>query len=72
MLIATFNAALVGLFLAGIAASLTISPGFALAAGLVGGAIYLVIVLRLMQLRLAKVWAGYEPRFSSPPPQGPT
>jgi hypothetical protein len=71
MLIATFNAALVGLFVAGIAASLTVPPGFALAAGLVGGAIYLVIVLRVMRLRLARVWAGYEPRFSSPLPEEP-
>jgi hypothetical protein len=65
MLMATFIAALVGLFVAGIIASLTIPGGIALIAGLVGGAIYLAIVLRMMQLRLARVWKAYEPRFPS-------
>ena len=65
MLMATFIAALVGLFIAGIAASLTVPAGIALIAGLVGGAIYLAVVLRMMQLRLARVWKGYEPRFPS-------
>ena len=65
MLMATFIAALVGLFVAGIAASLTVPGGIALIAGLVGGAIYLAIVLRMMQRRLARVWKDYEPRFPS-------
>lgn len=66
MLIAVVNAVLVGLFVAGIAASLTVSSGFALAIGLVGGAIYLTVILRIMDRRLERVWAAYEPRFPSP------
>ncbi|HMH57951.1 MAG TPA: hypothetical protein VK537_02095 [Galbitalea sp.] len=66
MLIATFVAALVGLFIAGIAASLTIPSGIALVVGLVGGAFYLLVVLGMMRRRLARVWKGYEPRFPSP------
>jgi hypothetical protein len=67
MLIATVNAALFGLFVAGIAASLTVSSGISLVTGLVGGAIYLVVILSLMRRRFVQVWSAYEPRFSSPP-----
>ena len=66
MLIAMFNAALAGLFVAGIAASLTVTSGISLAAGFVGGVIYLVTVLSLMRRRFERVWREYEPQFASP------
>ncbi|MFF1877912.1 hypothetical protein [Leifsonia sp. NPDC058230] len=67
MLITVVNAVLVGVFVAGIVASLTFPPTAALVTGLVGGALYLVIVLVAMDRRFQREWAGYEPRFPSPP-----
>jgi NAD/NADP transhydrogenase beta subunit len=67
MLIATVNAALVGLFVAGIVASFGVPSIIALVAGLVGGALYLVIVLQHSYRRFTHSWSTYEPRFPSPP-----
>jgi hypothetical protein len=68
MLIATVTAALVGLFVAGVAASLTVSSTVALIVGLVGGTIYLAVVLIMVYRRLGVVWRAYQPRFPSPEP----
>lgn len=70
MLIAMFNAALAGLFVAGIAASLTVASAISLTAGFIGGAIYLVTVLGFMRRRFERVWSEYEPRFASPADDG--
>jgi hypothetical protein len=67
MLITTVNSALVGLFVAGAIASFSVPSTIALVAGLVGGALYLGIVLVLMDRRFERDWSGYEPRFPSPP-----
>ncbi|MFF1632897.1 hypothetical protein [Leifsonia sp. NPDC058248] len=67
MLITTVNAALVGLFVAGIVASFSVPSTIALISGLVGGAAYLVIVLQLTFRRFIRSWSSYEPRFPSPP-----
>jgi hypothetical protein len=67
MLISTVNAALVGLFVAGVIASLSVPSTIALVTGLVGGALYLGIVLVLMDRRFERDWANWEPMFPSPP-----
>jgi hypothetical protein len=67
MLIAVVNAVLVGVFVAGLIASFTIPSTAALVIGLVGGGLYLVLVLLFMDRRLKRQWAEYEPRFPSPP-----
>jgi hypothetical protein len=67
MLITVVNAVLVGVFVAGIIASLTVPSTVALIIGLIGGAVYLILVLVLMERRFERNWAGYDPRFPSPP-----
>jgi hypothetical protein len=68
VLIMTVNSALVGLFVAGLAASLTSPPIIALILGLAAGAIYLTVALITGGRRYIRVWNSYEPRFPSPPP----
>jgi hypothetical protein len=67
MLIAVVNAVLVGVFTAGIAASVTVPATLALIVGLIGGGLYLVLIVLFMDRRLQREWADYEPRFPSPP-----
>lgn len=67
MLISTVNAVLAGIFVAGLAASLAMPSTIALVVGLVGGALYLGIVLVAMDRRFVNSWTGYEPRFPTPP-----
>jgi hypothetical protein len=66
MLIAVVNAVLVGVFIAGIVASLSVPSTGALVIGLIGGGVYLVLVLLFMDRRLKRQWASYEPLFRSP------
>jgi hypothetical protein len=68
MFIAVVNAVLVGVFIAGIVASLGVPSTGALIIGLIGGGVYLVLVLVYMDRRLNKEWAGYQPLFPSPGP----
>jgi hypothetical protein len=70
MLITVVNAVLVGVFIGGIVASLSIPSTVAIIAGLVGGALYLVVVLVLMDRRFERDWAAYTPQFPSPPAGG--
>ncbi|WP_431278384.1 hypothetical protein [Leifsonia poae] len=72
MLISAVNAALAGLFVAGVTAALTVPSWIALVAGLIGGAIYLVVVLTRMDRRYNRVWRAYESRFPSPPEDSQT
>jgi hypothetical protein len=68
MLIAVVNAVLVGVLVAGIGGSLTLHPIVALIVGLVGGALFLVVVLLSMRRRLAREWSEYETRYPTPAP----
>lgn len=69
VLIITVNSTLAGLFVAGIAASLTVPGSIALVIGLIGGAAYLVTAILTGRQRFMRVWTTYTPAFPSPPPQ---
>jgi hypothetical protein len=67
MLITAVNAALAGIFVAGIAAGLTVPSTVALVTGLVGGVLYLAVFLVVMDRRFEREWSSYEPMFPTPP-----
>jgi hypothetical protein len=68
VLIMTVNATLAGLFVAGIAAALTVPGSLPLMVGLIGGAVYLGVALVTGGRRYGRVWTTYSPAFPSPPP----
>ncbi|MEO6825884.1 MAG: hypothetical protein ABI255_05740 [Microbacteriaceae bacterium] len=59
------NAALLGLFLAGIVALAWGSPGWAVGTGIVGGAGYFAVSLWIGARRYYRFWKSYSPQFPS-------